>query len=67
MPGIETQKSDETGTLERLQELHGAAERRLRELTSHVWLSPDEQVELARIKKQKLHLKDRMRSLVNRP
>ena len=67
MPGIEIQKGDEMGTLESLQTLHRAAEQRLLELDRHVWLSSDEQVELARLKKEKLQLKDRMRNLVNRP
>lgn len=49
--------------LEQLQEMHREADARLRQLERHIWLSPDEQVELARLKKQKLHLKDRMREL----
>lgn len=51
-------------TLEQLQERHRDAEQRLRELDRHVWLSTDEQVELARLKKEKLHLKDMMRKLM---
>lgn len=52
-------------SLEQLQELHRQADQRLRELDRHIWLSPDEQIELARLKKQKLHLKDRMRELMS--
>lgn len=52
-------------TLEQLEEQHRVAEQRLRELDRHVWLSPDEQVELARLKKEKLHLKDMMRKLMS--
>lgn len=54
-------------TLEQLQERHRDAEQRLRELDRHVWLSPDEQVELARLKKEKLHIKDMMRKLMSAP
>ena len=53
-------------SLEQLQDQHRQADQRLRELDRHVWLSPDEQVELAKLKKQKLQLKDRMRELVAR-
>ena len=50
-------------SLEELRSEHRRADQRLRELDSHLWLSPDEQVELARLKKRKLLLKDRMRQL----
>lgn len=53
-------------TLEKLQSQHQQAEQRLKELDRHVWLSPDEQIELARLKKEKLQLKDRMRNLMAR-
>ena len=55
--------SDVVSTLEKLQHEHRAADLRLTELTRRVWLSSDEQIELSRLKKQKLQLKDRMRSL----
>jgi hypothetical protein len=51
------------GALEHLREQHRRADERLRELDRHVWLSPDEQIELARLKKEKLRLKDEMRHL----
>lgn len=64
---MENQQVDGTNdvgaALEHLREQHRLAEMRLRELDRHVWLSPDEQVELARLKKEKLRLKDEMRHL----
>jgi hypothetical protein len=57
------QVNDLKGTLDQLQEQHRLADQRLRELDRHVWLSPDEQIELARLKKEKLRLKDEMRHL----
>lgn len=47
-----------------LQEQHRRTDQLLRELDRHVWLSPDEQMELARLKKEKLQLKDRMRRIL---
>ena len=44
----------------RLRERHGEIERRLQELERHLSLTPDEQVERARLKKEKLRMKDRM-------
>ena len=52
-------------TLERLRLDHQLADQRLRELDAHISLTPEEQVEIARLKKQKLHLKDEIRSLAN--
>lgn len=63
---MELRTSEPHVSLEQLQDLHRQADERLRELDRHVWLSPDEQMELARLKKHKLQLKDRMRSLVVR-
>jgi hypothetical protein len=57
--------ADTEQLLEQLREQHHVADERLRELDRHVWLSPDEQVELARLKKEKLRLKDEMRNLAN--
>jgi uncharacterized protein YdcH (DUF465 family) len=44
----------------RLKEKHGEIERRLTELERHLSLTPDEQMERARLKKEKLRMKDRM-------
>ena len=43
-----------------LRERHGEIERRLAELDRHLSLSPDEQLERARLKKEKLRNKDRI-------
>jgi uncharacterized protein YdcH (DUF465 family) len=43
-----------------LRERHGEIERRLVELERHLSLSPDEQLERARLKKEKLRTKDRL-------
>jgi hypothetical protein len=47
----------------RLKERHGELERRLAELDRHISLTPDEQVERSRIKKEKLLTKDRLARL----
>lgn len=54
---------DISDALQRLQREHQQADLRLKELDRHLSLSPDEQVEAARLKKQKLHLKDEIRQL----
>jgi uncharacterized protein YdcH (DUF465 family) len=54
---------DVAATLDRLREDHRQADARLQELARHLSLSPEEQVEMARLKKQKLHLKDEIRVL----
>jgi uncharacterized protein YdcH (DUF465 family) len=48
----------------RLKERHGELERRLLELDRHLSLTPDEQLERARLKKEKLRTKDRLAELV---
>ena len=52
--------------LDELRQQHALADERLTELDRRVWLSPDEQVELARLKKRKLWLKDEMRVLAQK-
>ena len=47
----------------RLQERHGELERRLAELERHLSLTPDEQVERSRLKKEKLRTKDELQRL----
>ena len=47
-------------TIEELQLEHQDHERRLEELRSRTFLTPDEEIEEKRLKKLKLHLKDEM-------
>ena len=50
-------------TMESLQETHQSLQERLNELDRHRSLSPEEQFEVQIIKKRKLALKDRIRSI----
>lgn len=50
-------------TIEKLQLQHQDHERRLEELRSRTFLTPDEEMEEKRLKKLKLHLKDQMEQL----
>jgi hypothetical protein len=50
-----------------LRARHGEIERRLSELDRHLSLSPDEQLERARLKKEKLRTKDRLALLAAHP
>ena len=50
-------------TIEELQLEHQDHERRLEELRSRTFLTPDEEIEEKRLKKLKLHLKDEMERL----
>ena len=47
----------------RLKERHGELERRLAELERHLSLTPDEQIERSRLKKEKLRTKDELQRL----
>jgi hypothetical protein len=55
--------SGEVAEVESLRERHAELERRLSSLDKHLSLTPDEQLERARIKKEKLWVKDRMMAL----
>jgi uncharacterized protein YdcH (DUF465 family) len=50
-----------------LKERHGAIEKRLAELDRHLSLTPEEQVERAQLKKEKLRTKDRLVALAAHP
>ena len=54
---------DVAGEMIRLKARHRDIERRLAELERHLSLTADEQVERARLKKEKLWSKDRMAAL----
>jgi len=47
----------------RLKERHGELELRLAQLERHLSLTPDEQVERSRLKKEKLRTKDELQRL----
>jgi uncharacterized protein YdcH (DUF465 family) len=53
--------------LEGLRKRHLALEQRLADLGRHVSLTPAEQNERARLKKEKLWLKDRIQALTEHP
>ena len=49
--------------IDRLREHHSHLEKLIRELEAHLWLSPEEQTERSRLKKEKLATKDRLLQL----
>ena len=53
----------ESLSYEQLQVEHESHEKRLDELNKKAWLTPDEEMEAKRLKKLKLHVKDRMEHL----
>ena len=63
---VRLQLADRDPEFRRLLDEHRARESRLAELEQKGWLTSDEEQEEKRLKKEKLHLKDRMESLVRR-
>lgn len=61
--GVHTVGVEEEMT--RLRDRHSEIERRLVELERHISLTPDEQLERARLKKEKLRSKDRLAILAH--
>jgi uncharacterized protein YdcH (DUF465 family) len=57
--GIES----ETARLGEAEARHRALDERLRELGRHVYLTPEEQIEVAQLKKQKLKTKDEIQEM----
>lgn len=58
-----SERVETSPTIEELQLQHQDHERRLEELKQRPWLSPEEEIEAKRLKKLKLHLKDRIAQL----
>ncbi len=63
MEKIRVDASSPAVEMVRLRERHGEIEKRLVELDRHLSLTPDEQVERAQLKKEKLRAKDRLAAL----
>jgi uncharacterized protein YdcH (DUF465 family) len=63
MQKIRVDLGSETVRMVRLRERHDELERRLSELERHLSLTPDEQVERSRLKKEKLATKDELTRL----
>lgn len=53
----------DTARLNEAEARHRALDERLQELARHVYLTPEEQVEVAQLKKQKLKAKDEIQEL----
>ena len=63
MQKIRVDLGSEAVRMVRLRERHDELERRLAELERHLSLTPDEQVERSRLKKEKLLTKDELTRL----
>ena len=63
MEKIRVDTGSATVQMVRLKERHGELERRLAQLERHLSLTPDEQVERSRLKKEKLRTKDELQRL----
>src|SRR5262249_17993193 len=63
MEKIRVDLGSPAGEVVRLRERHGEVEKRLGQLDRDLSLTPDEQIERSRLKKEKLLTKDRMAAL----
>jgi uncharacterized protein YdcH (DUF465 family) len=63
MQKIRVDLGSDTVRMVQLRERHDELERRLAELERHLSLTPDEQVERSRLKKEKLRTKDELSRL----
>ena len=63
MEKIRVDLGSATVQMVQLKERHGELERRLAELERHLSLTPDEQIERIRLKKEKLRTKDQLQRL----
>ncbi len=63
MEKIRVDLGSATVQMVQLKERHGELERRLAELERHLSLTPDEQIERIRLKKEKLRTKDELQRL----
>jgi uncharacterized protein YdcH (DUF465 family) len=61
---VRSRLAREDGRFQHLTRKHQEYERRLEELQKLRYLSPDEQLELVKLKKLKLSVKDQMESMV---
>ena len=63
MQKIRVDMSSDAVRMVQLRERHDELERRLAELERHLSLTPDEQIERSRLKKEKLRTKDELSRL----
>ena len=66
IPETTHQYGADEGNVDQLRAEHLDLERKLEELNSHIYLTPEEQIERKRIQKLKLLKKDQIHMLVSR-